>query len=102
MKQKQEPPKFGAPVSQVMFCCSTCLWEERSKANVREGRVCSRTDIVVAGCKGRLNILGHTEVRKDVVWIVQVRSVINLEQTRISLSNSDVAEERVFRGSAFV
>ena len=80
-------------MSQNRFCCSTSLWEERSKANIREGWIGGSTDVVVSGRKGGRNILCDAKVCKDVVRIVQVWSIVNLEQRGISLRNPNVAIE---------
>lgn len=59
---------------------SDALRQEWSESNVREERICCTTDVVVAIGKRSLDILCNPKVDECIVWVVQVRTVVNLEQ----------------------
>jgi len=72
------------------FDSDSRLWQERCESDVWIGWIRDRSEVVAAGGERVLNILYSVGVRKHIVWIVQVWSVVDLEQSRFPIAEEEL------------
>ena len=80
--QRGELPTDAVSVGSVT-AVQLWLWQEWGEAKIREGRIGDGSQIEATGDEGPIDVLSRTKVDEGVVGVIQVRSIVDLEEAGI-------------------